>query len=251
MTTKTMITTLLMLCALGCGGGETSTTTSSGNGGSTTTDATGEGGTGGEAGTGGASATTTTATAPAACDDPIPAGCSYPDPFAGWYPMAAQSGAFIPAPGRQEGASASCFDPLGPDALTRAAIGFPGDPPAELPIDAWLQEGNVISDHVPSPQLAMLEATEAGDGGLTFGVYLLTSPLSGEGLVPCVALRVKDHLPVGMVPSDACYQPRRAWWLGLPADPNGPHGLTWAPMFCPVDDSILSSDREFPYALRP
>lgn len=246
----------LIFCALlillaGCGGSDTTGTSAGGAGGTTSQGGGGEGGA--TLSTTGVSSSSTTTSAPPACGEPEPAGCSYTDALKGYYPGAVQEGGFLPAPGEEtDGASASCLDPLAVDTvITRAVIGFASDPPPTLAIDVWTQAGEDPGERVPAPQIATLEAIEDGPDSLTSGVYLLAAPVSGDGLVPCVGLRVVDYLPATMLPADACYHPRRSWWYGLPAtgDPAAP--LTWAALDCPEDDSILSYRREFPYELRP
>lgn len=246
-----LITIVVALALLGCGGAETETGT--GGGGGDTTTPTGGGGMSTASATIGTTTLSVTTTAPPpACGEPEPAGCAYPDPLAGYYLEAQHVGAFLPAPGEEtDGASASCLDPLAPGTIiTRAVVGFLADPSPVLAIDVWTQAGEDPGERVPAPQIATLETIEDGPDSLTSGVYILTTPLYGDGLVPCVGLRVVDYLPPTMLPSDACYHPRRSWWYGLPAtgDPAAP--LTWAALDCPEDDSILSYRREYPYSLR-
>jgi hypothetical protein len=146
-------------------------------------------------------------------------------------------------------ASASCMDPLPVGVtLTRAAIGFDGEPPVEIAIDAWVQDGEDPEERIPAPQTAFLESIDLGPSGLTMGVYVLTTPLSGSGLVPCVGTMVGDYQPPTLVPSDVCYKPARSWWYGLPKFGEGV--WTWSMLDCPKDDSILSYRRELPYELR-
>jgi hypothetical protein len=243
---------LAMLWALGC---DPSGTTGTGGGGGTTA-AQGGGGEGGATTIGTTSApgvTTTTSTNPPACGTPEPPGCSYEDAWAGFSAADAQvGGGLLPAPGDAAGALASCMRPLPSGlTLTRAVFGFTGEPPAELPIAAWTQDGSDPGQHDPTAAVAMLETTEAGPDGLTLGVYLLASSLAGEGLTPCVGARLSDYLPASLTPSDGCYQPARTWWLGLPADPAGPSGLTWAMLDCPKSPQILPYRVEYPLGLRP
>lgn len=243
---------MVMLAAVlgACGGVDSeSTTGSGGGGGSTTSD--GGGTTAASTTSIGTVVSTTTTVPPPVCGLPEPEGCSYPEPFKGYYPGAVQSGALGPASG-EDGttASASCFDPLPADVtFTRAVVGFNEEPPAELLIDAWTQEGTDPGDRLPAPQLAVLESTEDGPDSLTSGVYVLASPVSGEGLVPCMGTMVGDYRPPTMLPADACYQPARTWWYGLPKLGDGV--WTWSMLDCPEDESILSYRRELPYELRP
>lgn len=244
---------LAVVCALfGCGG---ETTGAGGSGGDPPQGGGGSGGTGGAettTATVGTTAVTTSSSTetPPACGLSEPLVCSYPDPFKGYYPGAVQDGSLGPAPG-EDGtvASASCFDPIPSGVtLTRAVVGFNGEPPVELAIDAWTQAGTDPGTHVVAPAVAALEVVELGPDGLTSGVYVLASPLSGDGLVPCMGARVVDYYPLTMVPSDECYQPARSWWYGLPKGEDG--SWTWAMLDCPKDDSILSYRREYPYELR-
>lgn len=229
-----------------------------GDGDSVSTGTGGAGGVGGSASTVsqtvstiGTTALPTTTSALPACGLPEPEGCSYPDPFKGYYPDAPQDGGLGPAPG-EDGttASASCFEPMPAGVvLSRAVVGFNFEPPAELPIDAWAQAGEDPGERVPAPLLATLESVEDGPSGLTSGVYLLPQPVTGEGLVPCIGTMVGDYQPPTMVPSDDCYRPARTWWYGLPKTATG--AWTWAMLDCPKDPSILSYRRELPYELRP
>lgn len=246
------VTIAFMWLAAGCGGGEPLPGGGSGGYGG----ADGSGGTASTidetVSTVGTTALQTTTSAPApACGLPEPAGCTYPDPFKGYHPDALQEGGLGPAPGRDgTTASASCLAPMSAgDVLLRAVVGFNGEPPLELPIDAWAQAGEHPGERVPAPLLATLETVESGPGGLTSGVYLLPQPVTGAGLVPCIGTMVGDYQPPTMIPADECYQPARAWWYGLPA--TNAEMWTWAMLDCPEDPSILSYRREFPYELRP
>lgn len=246
---------LLVVCALACFGcGDDGTTGSGGSGGATSQGGGGAGG-GGEGGGESTTAigttmlTTSSTTEPPMCGLPEPAGCSYPEPFKGYHPGAIQDGSLGPAPG-EDGttASASCFDPLpAGKVLTRAAVGFNGMPPAELAIDAWTQDGADPGVRVPAPVKLTLESVYDGPDTLSTGVYVLATPLSGEGLTPCMGMLLSDHYPLTMAASDACYQPARSWFYGLPKNPDGT--WTWSMLDCPEDDSILSYRREYPYEL--
>lgn len=258
-----MKTLMLVLVALGlvagCGS-ETTTDASDGQGGSETTASQGGGGSGGQGGGGETTVSTTsistsstTTTALPECGTPEPVGCTYPEPFLGYWPDAIVEGGFLPAPGREtDGGSASCFEPMVEgESLGRALVGFASDPPETFALDAWTQTGSDPGERVMAPTVISLESTFAGPSGLTMGVYTLTTPLSGAGLTPCVGTKVVDYLPFTLAVSDVCYQPAHSWWYGLPITGNPEKPLTWAMLACPKSDQILSYYREMPYGLLP
>lgn len=244
---------LLSLCIFACNEDVVSSSAgASGGAGGATASSTGSGGSASSLATTGISSTSTSDEV-LPCGVPEPLGCIYPEPLKGYYPGAQQRGAFLPAPGEEtDGGSASCMRPLAPGVvITRAVVGFAAEPPTELALDVWTQDGEDPGERVMVPQLATLESVESGPDLLTSGVYVLGAPVSGDGLVPCIGLRVVDYLPPTMIPSDTCYRPNITWWYGLPETGNPSSPLTWAAIACPEDDSILSYRREFPYELRP
>lgn len=242
---KSFVLCVLIASLIGCGSSvESSTTTGSGG----ATGSSSGGSTGGV--TISTATTTSTTTVEPVCSDPDPLGCSYPEPNKGYYPGADAGGAVFPLPGEEEGATASCMDPLDDKPYGHVAVAFEVDAPAQMAIEVWTQPTQDPTGHIVQPALLDLVSTENGPSTLVTGVYALPAPVQAPGLVPCIGIRVADLHPSTLLPSDACYQPTRTWYYGLPATGNPADPLTWSMLECPVDPDILGYRREYPYELR-